>query len=314
MARKTRLTNKIVTPTKTYKDVLKEYIKKLETEGKSPATIKGYRDMNILFLRYIGEDFPICKITYELLEDYIKYIKYGRKPATIKNYVAYVMIILNFGSEMKYNKKIKRPTLSVPEQRKKVYSQEDLIKLLKELPDETFMQTQTRIIIATFLSTGLRLSELTSLLIKDLDLKDGVIYSRHTKNNKPRILPVSKSLKKLLIQWLDMRRNESDEETLFCNSYGEPLIRETLRTLIYRYNRQRGVEDTSIHQFRRTFITNAIDKGVDIISLSRITGHSSLKMLNIYYVSNKESVKALADIVSPLDVLDNKNRKFANKR
>lgn len=92
------------------------------------------------------------------------------------------------------------------------------------------------------------------------------------------------------------------------------MIRETLRTLIYRYNKQRGVKDTSIHQFRRTFITNAINNGVDIISLSRITGHSSLQMLNIYYVSNKESVKALAERLLPLEVLNNKNRKFSNKK
>lgn len=311
---KQRLINKKNNPQKTYKELLEEYLIKLETENRSKFTIKSYKQMNTRFIKFIGEDFLCKDITYETLENFIKESSKVNKASTIKTHLVHIVAILNYGAELNYNKKIKRPYITVGEPKRKVYSQEDLIKLLRVDKNETFMQTQTRIIIATFLSTGLRLSELTSLKIKDLDLKEGVIYSRHTKNKKNRILPVSKSLKKLLVEWLSIRRHDSEEEPLFCNSYGEELVQETLRTLVYRYHKIRGVKDTSIHQYRRTFITNAINKGVDIISLSRITGHSSLKMLNIYYVSNKENIKALADVVSPLEDLKASKRKFANKK
>lgn len=77
-----------------------------------------------------------------------------------------------------------------------------------EEPRETFMQYQARVIATTFVSTGLRLSELTSLQVGDVDFHNSVIYGRHTKTQKSRILPISTSLRSMSIEWVAYRQAE----------------------------------------------------------------------------------------------------------
>ena len=292
--------------TVTYQQALEEYLTKLELQNASPYTVKSYKQMNLTFLHFIGSDYSISKIDYKSLQAFVEKYRYKLSPNSIRAYIRHINVILNYAMEQGYiTTKPKMPTVIPQEPNRKVYSQEDIDKLLKTDPNETFMQTQCRTIIATFLCTGLRLSELTSLLIKDVDLESGIIYSRHTKSRKARILPIPKKLITLLTKWLSIRNNNNEEDSLFCNSYGEQLPQNTLRTLIYRYNKSRGVSDTSIHQFRRTFITNAVNNGADIIQLSRITGHSNLKVLNMYYVSDVEQIKKLGEDVC---ILNDKKR------
>lgn len=289
---------------KTFKELKEEYILYLELNKRSVWTIKSYREKFNNFLNFIGDDFLCVDITEKVMERYKKELLKTNRETSVNTHLTHLKTIFNFAKERGYMTDVKISKLEAQEKIKNVYSKEDLEKLLLEEPRETFMQYQARVIIATFVATGLRLSELISLQVRDVDFYNSVIYSRHTKTKKSRILPISTSLRSMLIEWLTYRQAENEEDTLFCNSYGEALKQATLRTLMYRYFTHKNVKNGGIHQFRRTFITYAVQQGVDIISLSRITGHQNLKILNKYYVNSKERVKNLADTVSPLEKLD----------
>lgn len=289
---------------KTFNDIAKEFIIYSKACGRSVWTIKTYEDKFKRFINFLGEDILCKNITDKTIENYKKYLLKTNRETSVNTYLRHIKTLFNYANNKGYMKKINIHSLEAQEKVKKVYSKEDLQELLREEHHESFMKYQTRIMIATFVSTGLRLSELISLQIRDVDFENLVIYSRHTKSRRPRLLPISSSLKILLIEWFSNRKYKKIEDTLFCNSYGEPLKASTLRTAMYRYITKKGIKDTSIHQFRRTFITHAVNNNVDLITLSRLTGHVSLKMLNIYYVNNTEKIVSIADKVSPLEDLN----------
>lgn len=70
------------------------------------------------------------------------------------------------------------------------------------------------------LGTGARLSTLISIKIKDIDLYNYTFKTRHNKNRKEQIIPISQTLNKVLIEYLVHRQHENDECVLFCNQYG----------------------------------------------------------------------------------------------
>ncbi|AUN11598.1 hypothetical protein RSJ6_14255 [Clostridium botulinum] len=289
---------------KAFRELKEEYILYLQLNKRSVWTIKTYKEKSNSFLKFIGNDFLCTDITEKVIEKYKKELLKTNRETSVNTHLTHLRTIFNFAVERGYMTNVKIDKLEAQEKIKNVYSKEELERLLLEEPRETFMQYQARVIIATFVSTGLRLSELTSLQVRDVDFHNSVIYSRHTKTKKSRILPISTSLRSMLIEWITYRQAENEKDSLFCNSYGEALKQSTLRTLMYRYFTHKNVKNGGIHQFRRTFITYAVQQGVDIISLGRITGHQNLKVLNKYYVNSKERVKNLADTVSPLEKLD----------
>lgn len=73
-----------------------------------------------------------------------------------------------------------------------------------------------------------------------------------------------------------MVRNGASDDYLFCSIYGDMMGRVTLQSSVARYNKSRGVEKTSIHLFRHTFITLEVREGIAPLVLRRITGHKSL--------------------------------------
>lgn len=187
--------------------------------------------------------------------DYKKYLLQTNRATSVNTHLNHLNTLFKYANSKNYMPPLTIVFLEAQEKTKEVYSKEDLAILLREEPRESFMKYQTRIIIATLVSTGLRLSELISLQIQDVDFNNMVIYSRHTKSKKPRLLPISSSLKVLLTEWINNRQYKTEKDSLFCNSYGEPLMVAGLRSLMYRYFKHKGINNNGIHQFRRTFIT-----------------------------------------------------------
>lgn len=77
--------------------------------------------------------------------------------------------------------------------------------------------------------------------------------------------------------------------------------RTTLQCSVSKYCKVHGIEKTSIHLFRHTFITLSVRKGVSPLILKRITGHKDLKMLNHYYSFDVSDIVSIVDEINPLE-------------
>ena len=185
---------------------------------------------------------------------------------------------------------------------KETYTDQELEKLLKK-PDTrkcSFCEYRDWVIINFLLNSGSRAATVRAIQIRDVDLDNGMVHYRHTKNHKAQVIPLCSDMVRILREYLRFRGG-ADADTLFCSDTGEPLTENSLRKGIVRYNRSRGVQKTSIHLFRHTFARKyLIDCGGDAFTLQKILGHSTLDMTRHYCaVFNADIVKNY-DNFSPL--------------
>ena len=164
---------------------------------------------------------------------------------------------------------------------KDTYKDKELEILLEktDLSNCNFSTYRSWTMINFLLATGVKLRTIINMRIKDLDFNEGYIYLRKVKNRKQQIIPISKSLSKIL------------QEYLFSANHGEKISSSGVRSAIRRYNLRRGVNKTSIHLFRHTFCKKAILSGMDIFRLQKIMGHSSIEVTQKYANMFKEDLK-----------------------
>lgn len=94
-------------------------------------------------------------------------------------------------------------------------------------------------------------------------------------------------------------RGGAGDDYLFCSIYNEILAMASLQDSVKLYCNERGIDKTSLHLFRHTFITNAVNCGTSPLILQRITGHSTMKELNRYYNSRIEDIVNVIDNIAP---------------
>ncbi len=218
----------------------------------------------------------------DVLEDYILYMKEEKgisNTVTLNSYLQNISPLIKYGVKKRYIlEKFAIPFIKGQETFKEIYT-DDEIKVLLEIPNmKDFVTTRTHTIIWVLASTGLRARELRELRIKNVDMINRAITANETKNKKPRRVPISLSLYDVLFNYMEIRGGDL-EDYLFPTIYNEILAMSTLQDSVKTYCNKRGVYKTSIHLFRHTFITNAVNQNVSPLILQRITGHSTMKQL-----------------------------------
>jgi site-specific recombinase XerD len=113
----------------------------------------------------------------------------------------------------------------------------------------TFMEYQIWVMENYLLATGNRLSTVINLQIKDLDFDNQLISMTTTKNRKQQIVPMSDSLKPILLEYLTIRKKNGckDSDYVFCSINGQKIAVRSIEDDVRRYNHSRGVYKTSIH-------------------------------------------------------------------
>ena len=132
-------------------------------------------------------------------------------------------------------------------------------------------------------SCGLRVSELTSLRIRDLFFGEG--YIRVTgKGDKQRLVPISSTAQERIHRYLDVRRSaRAGEETLFLNNRGSSLTRVMIFTILREAARRAGIEKKiSPHTFRHSFASHLLEGGASIRQVQELLGLESTATTEIY--------------------------------
>ena len=132
-------------------------------------------------------------------------------------------------------------------------------------------------------SCGLRVSELTSLRIRDLFFGEG--YIRVTgKGDKQRLVPISSTARERIHRYLEVRRSaRAGGETLFLNNRGSSLTRVMIFTILREAARRAGIEKKiSPHTFRHSFATHLLEGGASIRQVQELLGHESILTTEIY--------------------------------
>jgi len=146
--------------------------------------------------------------------------------------------------------------------------------------------------VGIMLHAGLRISEACALDREDIEISDrkGTVTVRQGKGNKVRVIPLNKTIRKTLSDWLEA----NPEGPLWPNRYGQPITPRGVFKILAEYAYRAQLEVTP-HTLRHTFCKNLIDQGVPIDQVAMLAGHSSLD------VTKRYTAPSMADLQSAVD-------------
>lgn len=156
-----------------------------------------------------------------------------------------------------------------------------------------FEGARDKAILEMFYSTGIRLSELISLKIKDVDFESKQLKVMG-KRSKERIIPLLDTHLNELKFYMHTRRNEmlSDRVNLFLTKSGNILYPKLVYSIVNTYlSEVTGVKQKSPHILRHAFATHMLNDGADLNAIKEILGHSSLTSTQIYTRTSAERLK-----------------------
>ena len=118
----------------------------------------------------------------------------------------------------------------------------------------------------------------------------------------------------ILKEYLRHRSYNDKEEYLFCNVFGQQLVKATCYHMLYNYNKKRGVQTTGIHRYRHTFAKQWILNGGNAVHLSKLLGHSSLDITQNYINLLVTDIAKQVNQTNVLDKFYKKQRLSLNKK
>lgn len=267
--------------------------------GYSPDTVRARRVALKRFIRWCDErglDDPRT-ITQPMLERYQKYLFYYRKDdgnpltlgmqvqclAPLKTWFKWLVrdhhILANPAADLDLPKQPKCLPRAVP-------SVAEIEAILREAEPDSVPGLRDRALLEVLYATGLRRMELPGVSIYDADLPRGLVWVRHGKGKRERVVPLGERA----MAWLDKYLTESrpqllatDTDALFLTDYGEPISPEYLASKVKRYMQFAGVtKPGSTHLFRHACATHMLEGGADIRYIQEMLGHANLQTTEIY--------------------------------
>lgn len=304
----------------TIQKAFEQFQKQNQLKNLSQGTIEFYSSKARGFFVFLEDaEQPVDSITEETVEDYIFWMKdKGLSDTTINTNLRMVRAFLNWCMDKGYLERFPIKLIRADEPIKEPYTAQELEKLLKA-PNRkncSFAEYRNWVMVNFLLGTGCRASTLVNLKIGDLDLSAGMVAFRHMKARNQQMVPLAKSLVKILEEYLEFRGGEASEP-LFVSEYGNALTVSALGNAVWTYNHKRGVEKTSVHLFRHTYAKLYIQAGGDPFRLQKLMGHSDLSMTRKYVALYADDLKANYDALNPLEQMSygkHRDKKIVMKR
>lgn len=278
-------------------------------KGLNEKTISAYStDLKQMFefMQNFGEIEQINKITSEALRELLKHISFY-KAKTIKRKMAVVKALFNFIEQeindfknpmRKLRVKIKIPytlptVLSLYEIEKALsYAYKQKNKTKKSDNRKYALAVRRVAIVELLFGAGLRVSELCSLKLDDIDLIEGIVKV-YGKGSKERIIQIcQKTILDAVSEYVEVSKEYGlhGSRALFVNPQASSLSPQSVRGMIKEIAKNAGIKKrVTPHTFRHSFATLLLEEGVDIKYIQTILGHSSLSTTQIYtHVTNSQ--------------------------
>lgn len=282
-------------------------------KGVSPLTIDAYRQSFIRYLEYMedieqkpADRIEVKELSYESIIGYIDWLeKYkhngvgtrNQRQSALNSFVRFLMMELP-----EYMVEYQR-ILAIPIKKADLleisYVKADGMKLIMKLPDVTSLSgLRDYVILGILYTTGIRVSELIFIKVKDVSIHEPETLLVHGKGNKYRYVPIMKYILPAVSRYIDemsYSNPRKENEWFFKNHMKKQFTRQGINYLVSKYAimaREKKPElipkDFSPHKIRHSSAMKLIDSGVDLIYIRDLLGHSSVKTTEIYAKTNAQ--------------------------
>ena len=295
----------------TFEDGCTKYLDNCRQRNLREGTINHYKQSYVQFAKFFDMNMPVENITSDMYKKYVVYLRSTlQNDVSINSYLRDLITTLHFLMNEGYVAPFKMQAIKVDRTNVETYSDEELRILLQKpnIKKCSFIEYQSWVMTNFLFCTGVRQRSLMNIRVKDIDFDNSVVFVNVTKNRKPLIVPINQTMAHILTEYLKFRKPKSKEDFLFCNVFGEQLVKSTCYHMLSEYNKRRGVQTTGIHRYRHTFARQWILNGGNVVSLSRLLGHSSLQITQNYINLLVSDVAKEVDTINLLDKFSNKKR------
>ena len=279
---------------------LKYFFDFLENDKKlSDNTLQSYKRDLKQFRRYI----EACEVCYnhvkeEDIKDYIRELQEnGKKASSISRCIASIRSFYQFVLKRKKIKVDPTANIQSPKIEKRIPSvltSKEVELLLDQPKDVDLKGTRDKAMLEFAYATGMRVTEIISLNIEDVNLEEGYVTCKTGK--KERKIPLGtmslNALKEYIEEARDVLIKNEDENALFVNINGGRLTRQGFWKIIKYYKEQAHItKDITPHVLRHSFATHLLQNGADLKAIQTMLGHSDISSTQIYMQFQDEGIK-----------------------
>jgi len=269
-------------------------------------TIAAYRNDLAQFLQYLAEQGidpqqpSWSKVDKQSIVNYILNLKereytsstVARKVAAVKSFFHYLLA----ESLIKDDPTTTLDSPKVKKRLPKAISRGDIERLLAAPADGVTAKSQRdHALLELLYASGMRVTELVSLDVPDIDLALGTVRVSGKKSvSKERIIEIGEqaldAIRVYLGRGRDQLMREPEERALFLNHRGQRLTRQGLWLIIKHYVEQVGIaEDVTPHTLRHSFAAHKLSQGKSLQDIQRLLGHANISTTQIYQQVNQEA-------------------------
>lgn len=284
-----------------YIDKFLEYLKSVKKH--SDNTIISYQDDLKELASVLNNN--IIDINEENIKKYLNYLydksynknTISRKLSGVRSFYNYLynhdIIKINYFTDVHNPKKIR----SLPHYLKT----SEIDKVLDNTNEVTLYGERNKLIVELLYVTGLRVSELVNIKLKDIDKYNKSIKILG-KGSKERIVYYEDNCSKLLNKYLNNTRRKLDKnnsEYLLLNKFGNKLSTRMIRNILNNLTIGTSIEQIYPHMIRHTFATTMLNNGADLMTVKELLGHESINTTSIYTHVTNEQIRKVFDSCHP---------------
>lgn len=289
-----------------WKDYIEGFANYLRMEkGLSDNTLKAYISDIEKLANYTNTKPPL-KLQYSDLTKFIESLSelgiasttQARIISSIKNFFQYLV----YDDELEENPAELLETPRLSRKLPATLSIEEIDLMIAQIP-ETSLGVRNRAIIETLYSCGLRVSELTTLRISDLNFDEDYI-TIIGKGNKERIVPIGSTAKRWIHKYIEEVRTHTPHrdysDTLFLNNRGKGLSRIMIFYIVKDLIRDADIQkNISPHSLRHSFATHLIEGGANLRAVQEMLGHESITTTEIYTHIDRHYLREMLTMFHP---------------
>lgn len=287
---------------------INKYLEYLKIVKKySDLTITSYKDDLIEYNEFLANNFQnILNPNKNKVKEYLKYLydrqitksSISRKLSSIRGFYNYLL-----------REEIieENPFEIIPNPKKELYlpkflTDDELDKLFQASEEDNQTAERTKLILELLYATGIRVSELVNIKIKDIDTENKSIKVLG-KGNKERLVLYNNHTQEALKTYLNnsyKHYNKKNSPYLILNHNGGKLSERYVRIILDKLVKKARLDiKISPHTLRHTFATDMLEEGADLMTVKELLGHESLNTTSIYTHVTNEQIKKTYNMAHP---------------
>ena len=273
---------------------LDRFLDSLRLKGYSDNTLDAYRRDVEEFLRFFNGE-PSSYISY-LLSKGLSKATIARKLFAVKGFLRF----LGMGDLADSLPKVK-----IKKAPPRALSVEDVFSVLSRDGDD-FIAIRNMAMAELLYSSGIRVSELVSLDLEDMDLTARFLRVKRGKGGKERVVPFGRKARERILKYLPLRDRitKPQERALFVSRRGTRITARTVERVIKGLWEKMGIPGVHPHMLRHSFATHLLERGADLRAIQEMLGHSNLSTTEIYTHVALEKLMEIYDKAHPREVED----------